>query len=48
MIDFTEDTTKGPVRRIFVAGLGLGPISRVVPKEDEDATAKVLKEVGQL
>lgn len=48
LIDFTEDTTKDPVLRIFVAGLGLNLLSQVVPNADTEATLKILKKLDRL
>lgn len=45
LIDYTEDTTKQPVIRVFVAGLGLGLVTRVVEKPKGDAVQPILQEL---
>ena len=48
LIDYTEDTTKEPVFRVFIAGLGLNLVTRVVSTPKADAVQPILKELNQL
>jgi hypothetical protein len=48
LLDYTEDTTKQPVFRVFVAGITLGLITRVVEKPKADAIQPLLYELNTL
>lgn len=48
LIDYTEDTTKQPVFRVFIAGIALNLVTKVVEKPKADAVRPVLKKLDQL
>ena len=47
LIDYTQDTTEQPVVRVFVAGLTLGLVTRLVEKPKGDAVLPVFQELDR-